>query len=163
MQHISSIIFHDTLSKEQLQRMRELELILPPIIDCGFEFSINFDAYEALELSSDQRDKLHKIQLQHSQLQDQIALSNTDMIKFPFIYHDTLENPLSDNKNTYTQNKLAQKKEIQKKVIKFKVEYQDAINKILTQQQKDKLDKLRKEVPPKLATLHIEALKEIAE
>jgi hypothetical protein len=158
----NTTILNSVLTKEQIQRMRELELVIPPIIDTGLAFSINFDAYEALELLQEQRDKLMVIKLQHSKLQDKVALSEAN-IPSPFIYQDSTDNLSLGEKRNYTERKLAQKKELKKEVEKFKSEYQDAILKILNQQQRDKLEKLRREIPPKLTVLRAEALKELAE
>jgi hypothetical protein len=158
----NTTILNSALTKEQIQRMRELELVIPPIIDTGLAFSINFDAYEALELSQEQRDKLMSIKLQHSKLQDKVALSEAN-IPSPFIYQESTDNQSLGEKRNYVERKLAQKKELKKEVEKFKSEYQDAILKILNQQQRDKLEKLRHEIPPKLTVLRAEALKELAE
>lgn len=56
--------FCETLTPEQLQRVRELELVLPSVIFGGGDMeldSMNSDAYEALGLSDEQRKELDAI------------------------------------------------------------------------------------------------------
>jgi hypothetical protein len=151
------IALRKILMKEQLQRVRELELVLPPIIDNELEFSINFDAYEALELSDEQRNKLSEIKKQHAQLQDEVALMEAGF-QMSVIVQEVKENPLKEY--DYTMQRLLQKNELTRKVNTFKAEVKNSIFQILNQQQRNKLALLNIEVRQKLAIKRSEVKQE---
>ncbi|MDR2641669.1 MAG: hypothetical protein LBC74_02625 [Planctomycetaceae bacterium] len=132
-------------------------MILPPIIDCGFEFSINFDAYEALELSNDQRNKLSEVKKQHSKLQNEVALSETG-IMLSVKLQPTKEELLKGNKNTYIMQRLLHKNETIKKVNLFKAEVKNSIFNILNPQQQNKLAELNFEVNRQIASISFKTI-----
>jgi hypothetical protein len=153
-----SIDIRKLLTKEQLQRVRELELVLPPIIDNELEFSINFDAYEALELSNEQRDKLSVIKKQHAKLQDEVALMGTGLL-LPILPQYSKENSSQENENNYAMQRLLQKNNLIKKVNTFKAEVRDSILNILTPPQQNKLAQLNLEIRRQLAIKKSELIK----
>jgi hypothetical protein len=151
--------FNNTLTKDQLQRARKLELVLSPIVDEDWEFSINFDAYEVLGLSQDQRDKLLTLKLQHAELQDKVALMIAG-VPLPVINQYALENSSPIDQNNYSEKRLAQKKELCEEVKNFKAEVKNKVEAILNPPQRDRLEKLRREIPKKLAAIRLQVLKE---
>lgn len=125
----------ETLTPIQLQKAREYQLVNPGFMGEPVENTINFDAYDALELSEEQKKQLKKIREE----------TETE-------YKKIFENLKSDPEVAKSLQKLSQTLNSEK-MKTFTEKMKEKVHKILTPEQRERITQIKKEVPEKIAEI----------
>ncbi len=133
----------ETLTPAQIQRMQELELVLPSataqMLGNGAEMLMNINAYQALELSDEQKKVLEGIQKEGSK----------EMVDFTKVFFREYLQMLKDGKEP-SEEELKAKLE-QGKAMKARIKAK--IHALLTKEQLAKLEKILTDWPKKLESI----------
>jgi Spy/CpxP family protein refolding chaperone len=127
-------VVRETLTPFQLQALREYDLVNPlDVEEIMLGVSTNFDAYEALDLSEEQREQLKEI------LEEEVAQSQK--------MFEEIEKTLSNPGENLEESGFLEKGKANA------VKIREKIQKILTPQQRERLDQLKEEISKKLAQI----------
>ncbi len=140
-----SKIFHEELTPEQIQMMRELELVLSSVLeDSDFSLSINFDAYETLELTEEQ-------QAAFAKLRNELEAIQKDFFD---LASSKIDDELAGERSEQKENAFSEKHEkLVKRAETFGGSIQEKIQEILTPSQRERLARIREELPKKIAAI----------
>ena len=128
-------LIRETLTPIQLQRLQEYELINPLELGFGWSPTINFDAYEVLDLSEEQREQLREIQ------EEEAAQSRREYAEIE---------KLSSTAPDKASERLMDSKRLEARVEKVR---EKIFHEILTPEQREYLETLAEEIPKKLEEL----------
>ena len=161
-------IFKETLTPPQLQLVREYNLAMPDIFSRVLQeisdesddapIAINFDAYEALDLSEEQRETLARLQ-EESEAEMQPVWDDVKTLLGDFIEETQKESP---NEMAMLRF-LGRFNQIKNKVTSLAKKTRENVEANLTPEQKERLAQIREEVPLRLAKIKEELEKKKAE
>ncbi len=163
----SDSIFKETLTPPQLQAAREYELTLPSVVSQLVgqisndpenvpDITLNFDAYQALDLSDEQKEKLAELQKESDKEMQPIL---DDVKKLMEILLEDQANDKEPDMEKLTLKVLA----IRDKAASNAKKTKEKLEQNLTPEQRERLAKIREEMPQKLAKIKEELAKKKAE
>lgn len=150
-------VYQEILTPQQIQLARKLVLTLPSFLSDLSEGDVdfvNFDAYNALDLSEEQNEAFSTLQKEYEELQNEIS----KMTPEPLIQE--LDQELKgEDVDEYAKRINA----VREKQNQYGEKLKKSLDDILTKEQKEKLATLREEIPKKLASIREELEKKAKE
>ena len=162
-------IVTETLTQPQLQSMREYALVTPSVFEIQLaeilgdgpdhvtEFTVNFGAYEALDLAGEQKETLAKLQ---KKSQEDMQPVWNDVKTFLESMHEKAQ---SEDFDFDFQEIIPKIDAIRDRAASLAKQTRETIKEHLTLEQRERLAEIREEVPKRLAKIKEEFEKKKAE